>query len=29
MEHHIAPIKSKEHYFSDERRRWMKRFDVP
>jgi arylsulfatase A-like enzyme len=29
MEHHIAPIKSREHYFSDERRRWMQRFDVP
>lgn len=29
MEHHIAPIKSKEHYYSEERRGWMKRFDVP
>lgn len=29
MEHHIAPIKSKEHYFSEERRRWMERFNVP
>lgn len=29
MEHHIAPIKSREHYFSEERRRWMERFNVP
>lgn len=27
MEHHIAPIQSKEHYESLERKEWMKRFD--
>lgn len=27
MEHHIPPVKSKEYYFSDERREWMKRFE--
>jgi arylsulfatase A-like enzyme len=27
MEHHIPPVKSKEDYYSKERRAWMKRFD--
>jgi len=27
QEHHIAPIQSKEHYESIERKEWMKRFD--
>ena len=26
MEHHIPPIKSREYYFSEERREWLKRF---
>ena len=26
MEHHIPPIKSKEYYFSTERKEWLKRF---
>lgn len=29
MEHHIMPIQSKAHYESEERKNWMKRFDVP
>ena len=28
MEHHTPPIKSKEYYFSKERREWLKRFDI-
>ena len=28
MEHHIPPVKSKEYYFSAERKEWMKRFEV-
>ncbi len=27
QEHHIAPIQSKEHYESEERKEWMKRFE--
>ena len=27
MEHHIPPVKSKEYYFSQERRDWLKRFE--
>ncbi len=27
-EHHIPPVKSKEYYFSEERREWIKRFEV-
>ena len=27
MEHHIPPVKSKEYYYSDERKNWIKRFD--
>lgn len=27
MEHHIPPVKSKEYYFSKERRDWLKRFE--
>lgn len=27
MEHHVPPVRSKEYYFSDERKAWMKRFD--
>ena len=27
MEHHVPPFRSKEYFFSDERRAWMKRFD--
>ena len=27
MEHHIPPVKSKEYYFSQERREWIKRFE--
>ncbi len=27
MEHHIPPVKSREYYFSDERREWLKRFE--
>lgn len=27
QEHHIAPIQSKEHYESNERKEWMKRFE--
>ena len=26
MEHHIPPVKSKEYYYSDERKNWIKRF---
>ncbi|MDL5050171.1 sulfatase [Oscillatoria amoena NRMC-F 0135] len=29
LEHHIPPIKSREHYFSTERKEWMKRFILP
>ncbi len=28
QEHHIPPIRSKDYFFSEERRNWMKRFDV-
>ncbi|MEZ5043408.1 MAG: sulfatase [Saprospiraceae bacterium] len=28
QEHHIPPIKSREYYFSQERKEWMKRFEV-
>lgn len=27
MEHHVPPIRSKEYYFSEERKNWIKRFD--
>lgn len=27
MEHHIPPFRSKEHFFSEERREWMLRFE--
>jgi len=27
QEHHVPPIKSREHYFSKERRDWMRRFE--
>ncbi len=27
MEHHVPPIRSKEYYFSQERKDWMKRFE--
>lgn len=27
MEHHIPPVKSREYYFSEERRNWLKRFE--
>ena len=27
MEHHIPPYRSREYFFSDERREWMRRFD--
>lgn len=27
QEHHIAPIQSKEHYESNERKEWMQRFE--
>lgn len=27
VEHHIPPIRSKEYFFSDERREWLKRFE--
>ncbi len=26
-EHHVPPFRSREYFFSDERREWMKRFD--
>lgn len=26
-EHHVPPVKSREYYFSKERREWLKRFD--
>ncbi len=26
-EHHVPPIKSRDYYFSDERRQWLKRFE--
>jgi len=26
-EHHVPPIKSREYYFSEERREWLKRFE--
>jgi len=28
MEHHIPPVRSKEYYYSDERKEWMKRFEL-
>lgn len=28
QEHHVPPIKSKEYYYSKERKDWLKRFDV-
>ena len=28
QEHHIPPVKSKAFYESEERREWMKRFEV-
>ncbi len=28
QEHHIPPVKSREYYFSDERREWIKRFEI-
>lgn len=28
QEHHIPPIRSKEYFFSEERRNWMKRFEL-
>lgn len=27
MEHHVPPIRSREYFFSEERKEWMKRFD--
>jgi arylsulfatase A-like enzyme len=27
-EHHVPPVKSKEFYFSEERKEWMKRFEL-
>ena len=27
QEHHIPPVISREFYFSDERREWLKRFE--
>ncbi len=27
MEHHIPPFRSKEYFFSEERREWMERFE--
>ena len=27
MEHHVPPIRSKEYYYSDERKEWLKRFE--
>ncbi len=29
QEHHIPPFRSKEYFFSEERREWMRRFDSP
>jgi arylsulfatase A-like enzyme len=28
MEHHVPPFRSREYFFSDERREWMKRFEA-
>lgn len=28
MEHHIPPVKSKEYYYSEERKNWIKRFEL-
>jgi hypothetical protein len=28
QEHHVPPIRSVEYYYSDERKEWMKRFEV-
>ncbi|MDH4058465.1 MAG: hypothetical protein OEU76_06850, partial [Cyclobacteriaceae bacterium] len=27
QEHHVPPIRSREHFFSTERKEWMKRFE--
>ena len=27
MNHHVPPVRSKEYYYSDERKNWMKRFE--
>ncbi len=27
MEHHVPPVKSKEYYYSQERKNWMRRFE--
>ena len=28
MEHHVPPVKSKEYYYSDERKNWVMRFEL-
>jgi len=27
MEHHVPPVKSRDYYYSDERKKWMERFE--
>jgi len=27
MEHHVPPFRSKAYFFSEERKRWMQRFE--